>query len=250
MLKAIGVFTALLLFWELFCLTQIIPEALLPSPPQVAKAFIELLYTGMPPGHRLPGHALYSLGRVLAGTGLAVLCGVPTGLVLGSSPKLRSLFMPVINFLRPIPPLAWIPLAILWFGLGFASAVYLIFLGAFFPIVLSTCSGVNSVDRLFVDSVRIFGAKQGAIWLKVLLPGAMPSILTGIRVGLGIGWMTLVAAEFTGIRGGYGLGYMIMNARDLQRTDEVMAGMAAIGIIGLGMEYLMGRLAKHLLRWQ
>jgi ABC-type nitrate/sulfonate/bicarbonate transport system permease component len=250
MLRAFGVFTALLLLWELFCLARIVPEALLPSPPQVGAAFIELVHVGMPPGHPLLRHALHSLGRVAAGTGLAVLLGVPAGLALGASACFRSLFMPVVGFFRPIPPLAWIPLAILWFGLGFASAVYLIFLGAFFPVVLATCSGVHGVDRLHVDSVRVLGARRGAIWLKVLLPGAMPSILTGIRVGMGIGWMTLVAAEFTGVRGGYGLGYMIMNARDLQRIDEVMAGMAAIGIIGLCMEWLMGRVSRHLLRWR
>jgi ABC-type nitrate/sulfonate/bicarbonate transport system permease component len=250
MLRTVVVFAALLLFWELLCTARIVPEALLPHPSQVWSAFFDLLFLGMPPGHLLHRHTLYSLGRVAAGVGLAVLFGVPIGLALGASQKFRRLFMPLINFFRPIPPLAWIPLAILWFGLGFASAVYLIFLGAFFPVVLATCSGVNCVETLYMDAVRILGAARREIWLKVLLPGAMPSILTGIRVGMGIGWMTLVAAEFTGVRGGYGLGYMIMNARDLQRIDEVMAGMVTIGLLGLGMEWIVNRVSGHLLRWQ
>ncbi len=135
-----------------------------------------------------------------------------------------------------------------WPGDGLGA--YLIFLGAFFPVVLATCSGVLAVDPLYADAVRVLGGGRAAVWRKVLLPGALPSVVTGVRVGLGIGWMTLVAAEFIGVRGGYGLGYMIMSARDLQRTDMVMAGMAVIGLIGLGMEWCMQRLSKTLLRWQ
>ncbi|OLN28632.1 ABC-type nitrate/sulfonate/bicarbonate transport system, permease component [Desulfovibrio sp. DV] len=138
----------------------------------------------------------------------------------------------------------------MWFGLGLASAADLIFPGAFFPVVLATCSGGLAVDPLYVDAVRVLGCGRAAVWRKVLLPGSLPSVVTGVRVGLGIAWMTLVAAEFIGVRGGYGLGYMIMSARDLQRTDMVMAGMAAIGLIGLGMEWCLKRLSQPLMRWQ
>ncbi len=241
---------AALAAWQAVCQAGLAPPALLASPAAVGRALGELWLTGMPPGRTLPLHAWHSLLRVLAGTGLAVALGVPFGLALGASPRFRAMAMPLVDFLRPIPPLAWIPLAILWFGLGLASAAYLIFLGAFFPVVLSTCAGVRAVDPHYADAVRLLGGGRGAVWRKVLLPGSLPSILTGVRVGLGIGWMTLVAAEFTGVRGGYGLGYMIMSARDLQRTDMVMAGMAAIGLIGLGMEFGMKRLSKRLLRWQ
>jgi ABC-type nitrate/sulfonate/bicarbonate transport system permease component len=181
---------------------------------------------------------------------LAVVLGVLLALTLGASRRIRLMVMPLIDFLRPIPPLAWVPLAILWFGLGLTSAAYLIFLGAVFPIVLSTCAGVRGVDHFLVEAVHMLGASRLTIWRKVLLPAAMPSICTGIRIGVGIGWMTLVAAEFTGVRGGYGLGYMIMSARDLQRGDLVIAGMAAIGLLGLGIEWIMGRLSNRMLRWQ
>ncbi|MDR1855729.1 MAG: ABC transporter permease [Desulfovibrio sp.] len=249
MLRGLKVFAVLCCCWEAFCLAGVVPGELLPSPVETGRALWELAWKGMPPGHLLHRHALHSLGRVAAGTGLAVLLGIPLGLALGASARFRSVAQPVINFLRPIPPLAWIPLAILWFGLGFASAVYLIFLGAFFPVVLSTCSGVASVERVHVEALKVLGAGRWAIWRKVLLPGAMPSVLTGVRVGMGIGWMTLVAAEFTGVRGGYGLGFMIMNARDLQRIDEVVAGMVAIGCIGLAMEWGLARVSRRLLRW-
>jgi len=236
--------------WQLVCTTGIAAPAMLASPYEVARGFYHLCTVGMPPGRLLPMHVWYSLLRVLSGVCLAIAMGVPLGLILGASPKTRSMLSPIIDFLRPIPPLAWVPLAILWFGLGLTSAAYIIFLGAVFPILLSTCAGVREVSHLQVDAVRMLGATRLTIWLKVLLPASVPSICTGIRVGMGIGWMTLVAAEFTGVREGYGLGYMIMSARDLQRTDAVMAGMASIGLLGLGIEWLMGRLSGHLLRWQ
>lgn len=248
--RAFGPPLLALAVWQAVCQTGLVSPAMLASPVAVALALGELCRTGMPPGRLLPLHVWHSLLRVLTGVGLAVALGLPLGIALGACARVRAMVMPLVDFLRPIPPLAWVPLAILWFGLGLGSAAALIFLGAFFPVVLATCSGVRGVDRLYVEAVRLLGGGQAAIWRKVLLPGAMPSILTGIRVGLGIGWMTLVAAEFTGVRGGYGLGYMIMSARDLQRLDDVMAGMAAIGLIGLGMEWCMQRLSDFLLRWQ
>lgn len=241
---------AVLCLWQIVRATGFVAPAMLASPWEVVLGLYDLCTVGMPPGRLLPMHVWYSLLRVLSGVAAAVVLGVPLGLILGASSRMRSAVMPLVDFVRPIPPLTWVPLAILWFGLGLTSAAYLIFLGAVFPIVLSTCAGVRGVSSLLVDAVRILGADRMTIWVKVLLPAAMPSICTGIRVGMGIGWMTLVAAEFTGVREGYGLGYMIMSARDLQRTDAVMAGMAAIGLLGLSIEWVLNRLSNHLLRWQ
>jgi len=249
-LTPVAVAATAVCLWQFVRVTGLAGPAMLASPWEVAMGFRDLCTVGIPPGRLLPIHVWYSLLRVVSGVSLAVVLGVPLGLALGASRRIRSIIMPLVDFVRPIPPLAWVPLAILWFGLGLTSAVYLIFLGAVFPIVLSTCAGVRGIDHLMVDAVRIMGATRFTVWRKVLLPGAMPSICTGIRVGMGIGWMTLVAAEFTGVRGGYGLGYMIMSARDLQRTDVVMAGMAAIGLLGLSIEWIMGRLSNRLLRWQ
>jgi ABC-type nitrate/sulfonate/bicarbonate transport system permease component len=239
-----------LCLWQLAMMTGTSPTGHSASPVQVVMAFAELCGTGMPPGYRLHWHVLYSLWRVSAGVLLAVALGGALGLALGASRRLHATLMPLVDFVRPIPPLAWIPVAIVWFGIGFGSAAFLIFLGAFFPVLLGTCSGVLGVDSGLVEAVRAMGGGRSDIWLKVLLPGAMPSILTGVRLGMGIGWMTLVAAEFTGVRQGYGLGYMIMSARDLQRFDMVVAGMAAIGFTGLSMEWTLGRVYRRLLRWQ
>jgi ABC-type nitrate/sulfonate/bicarbonate transport system permease component len=233
--------------WQLACSLRPGAYDLVASPAGVLAGLADLCLTGMPPGRLLPGHILYSLSRIFFGFSLAAACGVPLGILSGGNPKARALVMPLIDFFRPIPPLAWIPMAIIWFGIGFRSAVFIIFLGAFFPIALNTCIGVATVDRGYLDVARTFNAGRLDIWRKVLIPGAVPSIFTGLRLGLGIGWMTLVAAEFTGVRQGYGLGYMIMTARDLQRIDEVMAGMAVIGLIGLAIEWGMTKLAGHIL---
>jgi len=236
--------------WQLVCWSGAVAPIMLASPWEVAAGLCELFRVGMPPGRYLAGHAWYSLLRVFSGVALAVFIGVPLGLAIGASRRFRAWVMPLVDFLRPIPPLAWVPLAILWFGLGLTSAAYLIFLGAVFPVVLSTCSGVRRVDRLLVDGVRMLGASRPVLWTKVYFPAALPAIWTGIRVGMGVGWMTLVAAEFTGVREGYGLGYMIMSARDLQRTDLVMAGMVTIGLIGLAIEWCMSRVSGRIIRWQ
>lgn len=246
-LLPLAVFIAL---WQLFCSAEIVPAFILPSPLAVGVGLRDLVVSGMPPGHHLSLHVLYSLERVFVGVLLAVVLGVPLGLALGGSKRFRAAVLPLVDFFRPIPPLAWIPLAILWFGIGLGSAGFIIFLGAFFPIVINTCAGVREGDTSLVDAMVMLNATRLDVWLKVLLPGALPSIFTGIRIGVGIGWMTLVAAEFTGVRQGYGLGYMIMSARDLQRMDEVLAGMAVIGVLGLMIEWCLGRLSMRLLRWK
>jgi ABC-type nitrate/sulfonate/bicarbonate transport system permease component len=191
-----------------------------------------------------------SLYRVAWGFLLAAAVAVPLGLAMGWSPRLRRLFSPVVELLRPVPPLAWIPISILWFGIGVRSAAFIIFLGAVFPILLNTVAGVLAVSPALVEAARTLGAREGQLLRKVLLPGALPSIFVGLRVGLGIGWMTLVAAEFTGVKSGYGLGYMIMTARDIQRPDEIIAGMVVIGVTGLLIDLLIRLAEARLLPWR
>lgn len=181
---------------------------------------------------------------------IAAVMAIPLGILMGWSKFLRDALTPLVEVVRPIPPLAWIPLAILWFGIGFKSAVFIIYLGCFFPIILNTISGVLSIDPILIDAAKTLGAKRKEIFLMVLTPGSLPSIITGLRIGLGIGWMTLVAAEFTGIKSGYGLGYMIMTARDIQRPNEVIAGMAVIGLIGYFLDLILRKIESRLLRWR
>ena len=241
---------ALLLIWQGIAGFGLVSPGRLASPAQVAEGLWELATVGIPPGYLLHRHIANSLELVMGGFGLALLVGLPLGIVLGASAAVRGMLGPVLEFFRPIPPLAWIPLSMLWFGIGFRSAVFLIFLGAFFPILVNTCAGVSTVPTGYVGVAQVLGATPRIIWLKVLLPAAVPSILTGARIGMGIAWMTLVAAEFTGVQQGYGLGYMIMTARDLQRLDMIMAGMAVIGCLGLLIEQALSLLSRLLLRWR
>jgi len=236
--------------WQLASSAGLIPAYKLPSPAAVLAGLAELERVGMPPGHPLHLHAWHSLQRVLAGYGAALLLGVSLGLAMGWWRAFRAVVDPLVEILRPIPPLAWIPLAILWFGIGLQSAAFIIFLGAFFPILLNTVSGVLAIERIHLEAARTLGAGRGFIFLRVLVPGSVPAILTGMRIAVGIAWMTLVAAEFTGVREGYGLGYMIMTARDIQRPDEILAGMLVIGLIGLGVDAVLQALERRLVGWR
>jgi ABC-type nitrate/sulfonate/bicarbonate transport system permease component len=240
----------LLVLWQMFSSSGYFPPQILPSPLQIVTGIKELLFAGLPPGNSLLLHCLESLLRVSAGFVLALIMGVPLGIMVGRFKLLRNMLTPVIETIRPIPPLAWIPLAILWFGIGFKSALFIIFLGCFFPILLSTISGVLSVDTILIDAAKTLGATEKKIFLQILIPAATPSIFTGIRIGVGIGWMTLVAAEFTGVKSGYGLGYMIMVARDIQRPDLVIGGMAAIGLMGYLLDAGLRMLEARTLKWR
>ena len=237
------------ILWQLLSMLGFLPYQRLPSPVEIAIGMKTLLIDGLPPGYLLDRHALESLFRVFCGFCIAACLGIPLGVLIGWSQKLSDVLRPFIEILRPIPPLAWIPIAIIWFGIGIESAAFIIFLGAFFPILLNTVSGVRAVDVRLMEATKVLGAKERHILLKVLAPGALPSIWTGLRIGLGIAWMTLVAAEFTGVKSGYGLGYVIMVARDIQRPDEVIAGMVTIGLIGYGLDGLLRGGQRRLLKW-
>jgi ABC-type nitrate/sulfonate/bicarbonate transport system permease component len=237
-----------ILIWQSFSSLQLIPSY--PSPVEIILGFKDLLIVGVPPGNLLHNHMLYSLYRVALGYAIAALLAIPLGLLTGWSPVLLRTTRPLFEVVRPIPPLAWIPIAILWFGIGIKSAAFIIFLGAFFPILLNTISGVLSIQPILLEAARTLHAKEKDIFLKVLLPGAVPSIFVGMRIGIGIGWMTLVAAEFTGVKEGYGLGYMIMTARDIQRPDEILAGMLVIGVIGLLIDIGLRTAESRMIRWR
>jgi ABC-type nitrate/sulfonate/bicarbonate transport system permease component len=240
----------LILIWQGLSSIQVIPSYKLPSPVEILLGFKDLLILGVPPGNLLHNHVLYSLYRVALGYAIAALLAIPLGLLMGWSSGLLKMIRPLFELVRPIPPLAWIPIAILWFGIGIKSAAFIIFLGAFFPILLNTISGVLSIQPILIEAARTLHAKEKDIFLKVLLPGAVPSIFVGMRIGIGIGWMTLVAAEFTGVKEGYGLGYMIMTARDIQRPDEILAGMLVIGVIGLLIDIGLRATESRMIRWR
>lgn len=221
-----------------------------PTPVAVVRGTWQLITVGLPHGYYLQWHLLASLERVAIGFAIAAVIAVPLGILMGYSRVFESIVDPIVGVLRPVPPLAWLPLAVIWFGIGLASSTFLIFLGAFFPVALNTVLGVRSVDPRLVEAARTLGARDHMVLTRVLVPGSLPSIFTGMRIGMGIAWMTLVAAEIVAASNGYGLGYMIMTGRDVARYDYVVAGIVVIGIVGFLIDWLIRFAEKRLLRWR
>jgi len=237
---------AFVVMWQLVSIfgQRINPQldVMMPPPTAVISAASDLMARGV-----LFTHIFDSLYRVLLAVGAATALGVPLGLAMGWSRRFRFVVDPLLEFIRPIPPLAWIPLSILWFGIGDVQIVYIIFLAAFFPIVLNSLAGARDVDPYLVRAGLSLGAGPRELFLTVVLPAALPHIFTGMRVGLGIGWMALVAGEL--VAAPSGLGYMINNARTLFRSDYILLGMVLIGILGLVLDYLMRQAARLAMPW-
>jgi ABC-type nitrate/sulfonate/bicarbonate transport system permease component len=235
----------LLLFvvWELFSRNYPGLAMLLPAPSEVIKGGVELVKDGT-----LQKDILASLKRVGVALGVASLIGFPLGTVLGSSRRFAWVVEPVVNFFRPIPPLAWIPLSIVWFGITDAQNEFIIFLGAFFPIVISTMQGVRDVDRQLIRAALTLGASRIAIAFTVVLPSALPFMIVGLRVGTGIAWMALVAGELVAATSG--LGFLISQGRLLFRSDYIIVGMVMIGLIGLLLDAMIRFAQRLIMRWR
>lgn len=186
--------------------------------------------------------AVASLYRVAVGFGIAAAIGIPTGLCLGWFSRGAQALNPLIQALRPISPIAWIPLAVLWFGVKDSAAIFLIALASFFPIVTGTMTGVRTIPVVYVRSAQNFGLEGFELFRRVVFPAAMPQIITSLRLALGIAWMVIVAAEMIAVDSG--LGYLIMDARNANNYERVVGSMITIGIIGIGIDFLVRRLEK------
>lgn len=193
------------------------------------------------------GHLLASMQRVYGGFLLAVAVGVPLGLAIGKVPLFRQLLDPTLSLLRPIPVTAWLPLSMVFFGLGPRSAIFLVFLGAFYPILLNTIFGVRSVDPRLFEAANMLGCDGARMFRQVVLPAALPSIFTGLRLGHGFAWILIVVGEMTGVP--TGLGSVIMDGRTLSRADLVITGMIVIGVAGFLCDRLIVALNNWVLRW-
>lgn len=209
-----------------------------PTPGEVLRGLVELAKRGL-----LAKYIVASLFRVSWGFLLAVIVGVPLGLALGWFRIAFAALNPFIQILRPISPIAWIPVAILWFGVKDAAPIFLIFLASVFPIAVSSMSAVQNMQQVYLRAAQNFGLKGLPLFRRVILPAALPQIITGIRIALGVAWLVVVAAEMIAVNSG--LGYLIIDARNAgKRYDLVVAGMAMIGTIGLLLDLLVRRLEK------
>jgi NitT/TauT family transport system permease protein len=235
-----------IVLWQLVADLLVDNQNLLPSFLDVAGAFFVLLENG-----RLIGDFTTSLIHFGIGVAAALLLGIPIGTAMGWFREIDIAVNPIIEVLRPIPPLAWIPFAIIWFGLTPVSAGFIVFIGAFFPILINTYSGFRSVPRVFVEAARVLGCSTEQSLIRyVAFPSAIPSIATGIRVAMGVGWMCLVAAELF-VGGRSGLGRQLWVSYSLQQIPNVVVYMLLLGLLGLGIDMVFRHLVdKRLLKWR
>lgn len=217
----------IVIVWQLVVAATHADVSLLPPPALAAKAFYQLAASGA-----LFVHTGTSLARVVSAWALSAVIAVPLGLAMGRWARFERLLDPVVELFRPISPLAWIPLAILWFGIGEAGKVFIVFIGTFFPILISTVAGVKGIDPVLVHAGQVLGCTdQASLFRKVILPASLPSIVVGLRISFGTGWAAIIAAELVAARSG--LGYLIANGMEILRADQVMVGMAVIGVLGV-----------------
>lgn len=229
-------FSAFFGLWHLLVLA--FDAKLVPSPLAVIRGLLELLEREL-----LLRYIVASLYRVTWGYLLAALVAIPTGVLLGLFPRLGLSMNPLIQIFRPISPLAWTPIAILWFGVGDISAIFLIFLAAFFPLVVTSMNAVRNLDEVHWNAGRNFGLSQTEILNKVVYPAIMPQIIVGLRITLGVAWLVVVAAEMIAVNSG--LGFLIIDARNAgNRYDLVVAGMMTIGLIGIALDALIRQLER------
>ncbi len=249
----------IILLWQVSAMLGWVNPQVLPSPVAVLRKWVEYalpleafnpasssrlvwMFSG-----ELPHDAFGSMYRVVVGFALGAGLALPLGLSMGSSRRMYDWLNPLMQLLRPIPPIAYIPLAILWFGLGNAPAVFLIALGAFFPVLMNTIAGVRQVDGIYLRAARNLGASQRTMFVQVMLPAAVPYILSGVRIGIGTAFIVVIVSEMIAVNNG--LGFRILEAREYFWSDKIIAGMISIGLLGLAIDYGMNKLNNHLLRW-
>lgn len=245
-MNAVSIAGFLGLWWVATHLGWIKP-LFLPKPESIWFAFRQAV-NGDLDNHTLWTHFLWSMYRVFTAFVLAVVIGIPVGIAMGVSRIARGLFDPPIEFYRPLPPLAYLPLMIIWFGIGEMAKILLLFLSIFAPVALAARAGVRSISQEQIQAARSMGASTMQVIRHVIVPGAMPEILVGLRIGMGVGWTTLVAAEM--VAADAGLGKMVFNASNFLRTDVVILGILVIGFVAYVFEVLMRWLESWAVPWK
>lgn len=237
------VIAVILVIWEAVARAELVSTLMLPPVSMVWQAAYEKTISG-----ELLLSIAWSSYRVLLGFSVGLALAFPVGVAIGWSKPIRELFNPVVEVLRPVPPLAWIPLAVIWFGVGFQSVLFITVLGSFFPVVLAVIAGVQNVDKKMIEFSRTLGASTRQILLHVAIPAALPSTFVGMRIAIGFSWMVVVAAEMISVK--YGLGWMIWRARFALETEVVIVGMIAIGVLSVGMTKCLLLVERRVFRWR
>lgn len=216
---------------------------IIPSPWQVLRTAIDITTNGV-----LFKHVLISFSRVTIGFVAAFSLAFPLGIILGMNKKLTLFFNPILEFIRHVPPLATVPMLILWFGIGETSKIVIIILASFFPIFLNTLNGILCCDKKLLEVGKSFGFTKGELFHRIILPATKPYIFVGMRLGLGYSWRAIIGAEM--IAASSGIGYMILDGQQLSRSDMVIVGILSIGILGSIIDYLFLKLSKNIMVWQ
>ncbi len=249
----------LIALWQAACSAGLVSPLKLPSPLAVAQRWVQYLLPAEPysaeagswlrwaVSGELIRDALGSMVRVVIGFAIGAGLALPLGMLMGASQRIYQRMYILMQILRPIPPSAYTPLAMLWFGLGNPPAVFMISIAAFFPVLVNTIVGVRQVDSIYLRAAHNLGASQRTIFLRVMLPAATPYILAGFRIAIGAAFMIVIVSELIAVPDG--LGFRINEAREYSWTDKVMAGMFTIGMIGLALDVGMNKLNNYLLRW-
>lgn len=237
------VLVLLVALWAVLARLDVYPESAFPSPQSVARGFVEEFKAG-----RLLDDLVASIFRVTTGFALAAALGIPLGLVLGNKARARAALLPAVNFFRNLSPLAWIPFAILWFGIGDRPAIFLIFMASFFPLVLATIAAVAGIPAVYFRVAQNYGYRGAELLRKVTLPAIVPQVITALRITAGLAWVVVVAAEM--IAGQDGLGFAIWDSRNGLRVDLLVVNMIVIGLIGVVIDRLLLQLTKiPSIRW-
>jgi ABC-type nitrate/sulfonate/bicarbonate transport system permease component len=232
----------LLMIWELITRQGWIPAWFLPVPSEVFRTLFEMVNSG-----ELLHHAAISLGRAVSGYAMAALVGVGLGLLIAWSPIVEDFFDPLIELIRPLSTFALIPIFFLWFGIGNTSKIMIIFKSCFFPIVLNTIAGIKGVDKKLIMAARSLGADGRQMWIRVLLPSAMPMIITGMRISTAIAMMALVGVEM--LSSDSGLGFLVIDAQRTFDTERVFAGIVVLALLGFSLDRLARKIQARILSW-
>lgn len=223
------------------------PGSMVPSPGEVWERFIRMMNVPISRA-TLPGHVWVSLQRVMTAFAASVVLGISLGIALGWSTTFHALVSPVFEILRPIPPIAWIPLAILWFGIGETSKIFIVFIGSFVPIVINTQSGMQSIDPLLINAGRVLGANYWQLLVNVAFPATIPAILAGIKTALSGGWMCVLAAEMIAAK--QGIGFLIVNGQELSDMALIVVCMLVIGVVSALLSFCLTKLEGVFCPWQ